>query len=129
LRLYILLERYSSGSIDLSLSLVNARYPLGSEARVRMKAEQSRNSRDVLRHIVPEIHNALAVILGNAQLLLLGAPVNPEDKPKLRAIERGSFKIQALIGELLEANGFASTPQYSRERSATSQQPIRAIRP
>jgi nitrogen-specific signal transduction histidine kinase len=94
-----------------------------------MKSDQNRNSRDVLRHIVPEIHNALAVILGNAQLLLLGAPVSPEDRPKLRAIERGSFKIQALIGELLEANGFAPAPQYSRERSATSQQPIRAIRP
>jgi hypothetical protein len=94
-----------------------------------MKSEQSRDPRDVLRHIVPEIHNALAVILGNAQLLLLGAPVSPEDKPKLRAIERGSFKIQALIGELLEAKGFAAAPPYSRERGASRHQHNRAVLP
>jgi hypothetical protein len=94
-----------------------------------MKSELSRDSGDVLRHVVPEIHNALAVILGNAQLLLLGTAVSPEDKPKLRAIERGSFKIQALIGELLEAKGFASAPPYSQERSATRHQHIRAVLP
>lgn len=94
-----------------------------------MKSEQSRNSGDLLRHIVPEIHNALAVILGNAQLLLLGAAVSPEDRPKLRAIERGSFKIQALIGEWLEAQGFAPTPPYSQERSASGHQRIRAVLP
>ena len=94
-----------------------------------MKSEQSSNSEDLVRHIVPEIHNALAVILGNAQLLLLGAGVSPEDRPKLRAIERGSFKIQALIGEWLEARGFAPAPPYSQERSASGHQRIRAVLP
>jgi hypothetical protein len=94
-----------------------------------MKSEQSMNSGDVLRHIVPEIHNALAVILGNAQLLLLGTAVGPQERPKLKAIERGSFKIQALIGELLEANGFASAPPYPQERSTSRDQHIRAVLP
>jgi hypothetical protein len=94
-----------------------------------MKRKQSMNTGIVLRHIVPEIHNALAVILGNAQLLLLGTAVKPEERPKLHAIERGSFKIQALIGELLEANGIASALPYSRERSTSSNQHIRAVLP
>lgn len=49
-----------------------------------------------------EINNALAVILGNAQLLLLKSNVAPEDKAKLKAIEQSSFRIQGLVERLLE---------------------------
>ena len=44
-----------------------------------------------------EINNALAVILGNAQLLLLKNTVAPEDRAKLKAIEQSSFRIQGLV--------------------------------
>ena len=49
-----------------------------------------------------EINNALAVILGNAQLLLLKNTVAPEDRAKLKAIEQSSFRIQNLVERLIE---------------------------
>ena len=48
-----------------------------------------------------EINNALAVILGNAQLLLLRNPVAPGDRDRLRAIEQSSFRIQTLMEQIL----------------------------
>ena len=49
-----------------------------------------------------EINNALAVILGNAQLLLLKNTVAPEDRAKLKAIEQSSFRIQGLVERLIK---------------------------
>ena len=49
-----------------------------------------------------EINNALAVILGNAQLLLLKNRVAPEDRAKLKAIEQSSFRIQGLVERMLQ---------------------------
>ena len=94
-----------------------------------MRDEQTRNYGDVLRHIVPEIHNALAVILGNAQLLLLGTGLNHEDRPKLKAIERGSFRIQTLVEELMGEKGFASSSHHSQEHGAGRRHHIRAVVP
>jgi nitrogen-specific signal transduction histidine kinase len=94
-----------------------------------MRDEQSRNHADVLRHVIPEIHNALAVILGNAQLLLLGTRVNPEDRAKLKAIERGSFRIQTLVEELMQERGFTSSSLRSLEHGANRRQQIRAVVP
>jgi nitrogen-specific signal transduction histidine kinase len=94
-----------------------------------MRDEQSRNYGDVLRHIVPEIHNALAVILGNAQLLLLGTTVKPEDRAKLKAIERGSFRIQTLVEDLMRERGFPSSSHQSQEHGASRRQHIRAVMP
>ena len=51
-----------------------------------------------------EINNALAVILGNAQLLLLKNAVAPEDRAKLKAIEQSSFRIQRLVKRMLWLN-------------------------
>jgi len=50
-----------------------------------------------------EINNALAVILGNAQLLLLKNTVTPEDRAKLKAIEQSSFRIQVLVERMLQS--------------------------
>ena len=50
-----------------------------------------------------EINNALAVILGNAQLLLLKNTVAPEDRAKLKAIEMSSFRIQGLVERMIES--------------------------
>ena len=50
-----------------------------------------------------EINNALAIILGNAQLLLLKNTVAPEDRAKLKAIEQSSFRIQGLVERLLQS--------------------------
>lgn len=94
-----------------------------------MRDEQSRNGGDGLRHIVPEIHNALAVILGNAQLLLLGTTANPEDRSKLKAIERGSFRIQTLIEELVQGKSLASCLLPSQEHGGSKRQHIRAVAP
>ncbi|NIT41213.1 MAG: hypothetical protein GTN46_06810 [Gammaproteobacteria bacterium] len=55
-----------------------------------------------------EINNALAVILGNAQLLLLKNTVAPEDRAKLKAIEKSSFRIQGLVERLIRGR---RTPQ------------------
>ena len=50
-----------------------------------------------------EINNALAVILGNAQLLLLKATVAPEDRDRLKAIEQSSFKIHGLVEGMIRS--------------------------
>jgi nitrogen-specific signal transduction histidine kinase len=94
-----------------------------------MKDEQSGNYGDVLRHIVPEIHNALAIILGNAQLLLFGTMVNPEEREKLNAIEQGSFRIQTLIEELMRERNLPSSSQHSQEHGVTRCHHIRAAVP
>jgi nitrogen-specific signal transduction histidine kinase len=94
-----------------------------------MRDEETRNYEDVLRHLVPEIHNALAVILGNAQLLLLGPTVNSEERAKLKAIERGSFRIQTLIEELMEESSFTSSPIRSHELGPGGRHHIRAVVP
>ena len=61
-----------------------------------------------------EINNALAVILGNAQLLLLKNTVAPEDRAKLKAIEQSSFRIQGLVERILQSTktttAFKPTP-------------------
>jgi nitrogen-specific signal transduction histidine kinase len=51
-----------------------------------------------------EINNALAVILGNAQLLLLRNTVAPEDRAKLKAIEQSSFRLQGLVEGMMQSN-------------------------
>ena len=94
-----------------------------------VRDEQTRNYGELLRHIVPEIHNALAVILGNAQLLLLGGGVNPEDRGKLKAIERGSFRIQTLVEELMWEKGFPSSSSHSQDHGASRRNHIRAVVP
>ncbi|MEJ2363533.1 MAG: histidine kinase dimerization/phospho-acceptor domain-containing protein [Deltaproteobacteria bacterium] len=55
-----------------------------------------------------EINNALAVILGNAQLLLLKNTVAPEDRAKLKAIEQSSFRIQGLVERMLQSEKIAT---------------------
>jgi len=50
-----------------------------------------------------EINNALAVILGNARLLLLKNTVAPEDRAKLKAIEQSSFRIQGLVEGMIQS--------------------------
>ena len=49
-----------------------------------------------------EINNALAVILGNIQLLLLKNTVAPEHRAKLKAIEQSSFRIQGLVEGMIQ---------------------------
>jgi nitrogen-specific signal transduction histidine kinase len=63
-----------------------------------------------------EINNALAVILGNAQLLQLKNTVAPEDRAKLKAIEMSSFRIQALVERMVESKKTATsqTPEEDR---------------
>lgn len=51
-----------------------------------------------------EINNALAVILGNAQLLLLKDTVAPEDRDRLKAIEQSSFRIHGLVEGMIRSN-------------------------
>jgi nitrogen-specific signal transduction histidine kinase len=55
-----------------------------------------------------EINNALAVILGNAQLLLLQNTVSPEDRAKLKAIEQSSVRIQCLVEGMIQSKKPAS---------------------
>ena len=55
-----------------------------------------------------EINNALAVILGNAQLLLLKNTVASEDRAKLKAIEQSSFRIQGLVEGLIQGKRLTS---------------------
>ena len=50
-----------------------------------------------------EINNALAVILGNAQLLLLKDTVAPEDRDRLKAIEQSSFRIHGLVEGMIRS--------------------------
>ena len=63
-----------------------------------------------------EINNALAVILGNAQLLLLKNTVTPEDRAKLKAIEMSSFRIQGLVERMVESKKTASSQTPSEDR-------------
>ena len=63
-----------------------------------------------------EINNALAVILGNAQLLLLKNTVAPEDRDKLKAIEKSSFRIQGLVEHLLHSKKADLSQSSSEER-------------
>jgi nitrogen-specific signal transduction histidine kinase len=62
-----------------------------------------------------EINNALAVILGNAQLLLLKNTVAPEDRAKLKAIEMSSFRIQGLVERMIESKKTAVSQTSSDE--------------
>jgi nitrogen-specific signal transduction histidine kinase len=63
-----------------------------------------------------EINNALAVILGNAQLLLLKNTVAPEDRAKLKAIEMSSFRIQGLVERMIESKKTAASQTPSEDR-------------
>ena len=63
-----------------------------------------------------EINNALAVILGNAQLLLLKNTVAPEDRAKLKAIEMSSFRIQGLVERMMESKKTATSQKPSEDR-------------
>jgi len=65
---------------------------------------------------VVEINNALAVILGNAQLLLLKNTVAPEDRAKLKAIEMSSFRIQRLVERMIESKKTATSQTPSEDR-------------
>ena len=65
---------------------------------------------------VVEINNALAVILGNAQLLLLKNTVAPEDRAKLKAIEMSSFRIQGLVERMIESKKTATSQTPSEDR-------------
>ena len=62
-----------------------------------------------------EINNALAVILGNAQLLLLKNTVTPEDRAKLKAIEMSSFRIQGLVERMIESKKTATSQTPSED--------------
>ena len=63
-----------------------------------------------------EINNALAVILGNAQLLLLKNTVAPEDRAKLKAIEMSSFRIQGLVERMIESKKTAGSQTPAEDR-------------
>ena len=63
-----------------------------------------------------EINNALAVILGNAQLLLLKNTVAPEDRAKLKAIETSSFRIQGLVERMVESKKTATSQTPAEDR-------------
>jgi len=63
-----------------------------------------------------EINNALAVILGNAQLLLLKNTVAPEDRAKLKAIEVSSFRIQGLVERMVESKKTATSQTPAEDR-------------
>ena len=63
-----------------------------------------------------EINNALAVILGNAQLLLLKNTVAPEDRAKLKAIEKSSFRIQGLVELMIRGWWHANHPRKTELR-------------
>ena len=65
---------------------------------------------------VVEINNALAVILGNAQLLLLKNTVASEDRAKLKAIEMSSFRIQGLVERMIESKKTATSQTPSEDR-------------
>jgi nitrogen-specific signal transduction histidine kinase len=64
-----------------------------------------------------EINNALAVILGNAQLLLLKNTVAPEDRAKLKAIEMSSFRIQGLVERMVESKKTATSQTPAEDRA------------
>ena len=49
-----------------------------------------------------EINNALVVILGNAQLLLLKNTVAPEDRDKLEAIAQSSVRIHGIVEGMVQ---------------------------
>lgn len=66
-----------------------------------------------------EINNALAVILGNAQLLLLRNTVAPEDRAKLKAIEQSSFRIQGLVERMLQSTNTTTSQLLSEDRGKT----------
>ena len=66
-----------------------------------------------------EINNALAVILGNAQLLLLKDTVAPEDRAKLKAIEMSSFRIQGLVERMIESKKTATSQKPAEDRVET----------
>jgi nitrogen-specific signal transduction histidine kinase len=66
-----------------------------------------------------EINNALAVILGNAQLLLLKNTVAPEDRAKLKAIEMSSFRIQGLVERMIESKKTSGSQTSSEDRLET----------
>ena len=63
-----------------------------------------------------EINNALAVILGNAQLLLLKNTVAPEDRAKLKAIEQSSFRIQGLVERMLQSTNTTTSQLLSEDQ-------------
>jgi signal transduction histidine kinase len=63
-----------------------------------------------------EINNALAVILGNAQLLLLKNTVAPEDRAKLKAIEMSSFRIQGLVERMIESKKTSTSQTPAEDR-------------
>ncbi|NIR15154.1 MAG: hypothetical protein GWN86_14925 [Desulfobacterales bacterium] len=67
-----------------------------------------------------EINNALAVILGNAQLLLLKNTVAPEDRAKLKAIEMSSFRIQGLVERMIESKKTATSQKPPDDRVETT---------
>ena len=66
-----------------------------------------------------EINNALAVILGNAQLLLLKNTVAPEDRAKLKAIEQSSFRIQGLVERILQSTNTTTSQLLSEDQAKT----------
>ena len=66
-----------------------------------------------------EINNALAVILGNAQLLLLKNTVAPEDRAKLKAIEMSSFRIQGLVERMIDSKKTATSQTPAEDRVET----------
>ena len=71
-----------------------------------------------------EINNALAVILGNAQLLLLKDTVAPEDRAKLKAIEMSSFRIQGLVERMIESKKTATSQKPAEDRVEAITSPL-----
>ncbi len=100
-----------------SIFVKHATIPLSPQPK-QENMKQSRLSLEESIEImqVVEINNALAVILGNAQLLLLKNTVAPADRAKLKAIEMSSFRIQGLVERMIESKKTATSQTPSEDR-------------
>jgi len=103
-----------------SILVKHSTIPLSPQPK-QQTMKQSRlsleESIDIMQAV--EINNALAVILGNTQLLLLKNTVAPEDRAKLKAIEMSSFRIQGLVERMVESKKTAASQTPSEDRLET----------
>jgi len=99
-----------------SILVKHSTIPLSPQPK-QQTMKQSRlsleESIDIMQAV--EINNALAVILGNTQLLLLKNTVAPEDRAKLKAIEMSSFRIQGLVERMVESKKTAASQTPSED--------------
>jgi nitrogen-specific signal transduction histidine kinase len=100
-----------------SILVKHATIPLSPQPKQEnMKKSQLSLEESIEIMQVVEINNALAVILGNAQLLLLKNTVASEDRAKLKAIEMSSFRIQGLVERMIESKKTATSQTPSEDR-------------